>query len=66
MKKKLKLMVFPIYFQNIDGASFDAVALTSSNSYRKTPTALPSTLFRSDPPLFDHKNMDEELVGKFL
>ena len=51
---------------NVDGVSPDAAAPTSSNSCAKPPTMLPSTLFRSDPPLPDHEKTDEEPVAEFL
>ena len=59
-------MIPLICSQNVDGASPDAVALTSSNLHRKPPIRFPSTLFRSDLPPSDYKKMDEELVGEFL
>lgn len=59
-------MIPPIHLQNIDGISLDTPAPTLSTSYRKSPTTLPSTLFRLDPPLLDYKKTDEKPVGKFL
>ena len=59
-------MVLAICLQNVDGASLDAAAPTSSNSHGKPPTALPSTLFRSDSPSSDHEKTDKGPVGGFL
>ena len=59
-------MIPPICPQNVDDASLDAIAPRSSNLLGKPLISLPSTLFISDPPPFDHKKTDEEPVDRFL
>ncbi len=72
-------MVASTRSQNIDGISSHAVTPLSSLLYEKPPIAFPSislkldlpssslsNLFRSDPPLFEHKKIYKEPVNEFL
>lgn len=66
LKKKPKPIVPLVCHQNVDSVSPDAAALTSSYLHKKSPNALPSTLFKSDPLPPNHEKTDEEYVGEFL
>ena len=73
-------MLLPTCPQNVDGASLYTIKPTLSNMRWTLYTMLPSTLFRSDPPLSspsslfnrsdppssDSEKIDEESVSEFL
>lgn len=66
LRKNPKPIVLPICLQNVESVSPNATIFTLSNSHKKLLTAFPSTLFKSDLPLFNNKKADEKPVSDFL